>query len=129
MDIEAEMERLSREARAKLDADAPRSAGDDAALDDELARLEQEVQRPRAAPPKSELDVEAEREATKLANSGTFPWEKLFLVVGAVVVLAVVWALVKKLLAMLPVLLVVGFLGWLAWKLLGRRKTSDPDLE
>jgi len=129
MDIEAEMERLSREARAKLEADAPRAAGDDAALDDELARLEQEVKTPPRTEPRSKLDAEAEREAAELANSGTFPWEKLFLVVGAVVVLAVVWALVKKLLAMLPVLLVVGFLGWLAWKFLGRRKTSDPDLE
>ncbi|MEZ6185612.1 MAG: hypothetical protein R3F62_11455 [Planctomycetota bacterium] len=125
MDIEAEMERLSREARAKLDAEAPRAAGDDERIDAELAELEREVgtaARARPAP----ADAAAQEEAERLAEEGSFPWEKVLLVVGAVVVLSVVWAIVQKLLAMLPLILVVGVVGWIAWKLLGKRRAPEP---
>ena len=44
--------------------------------------------------------------------------------VGALFVLSVVWALVKQLIAMLPVVLVVGALCWGGWKLLGRRRSA-----
>lgn len=115
MDIEAEMARLSREARAKLDAE--RDGGPAA-----------EATQAEAAPAASSLDADALAEARRLAERPGATMSMGGKVVTVLVALVVAWVLWSYVLApLLALAILVAIVGAIVWVVIKLMDASDGD--
>lgn len=138
MDLDAELERLSREARAKLDAErgpepaptVPAAKGTDDALDERIAALA------RPARPVDEAVAEPEagqgaRAKGSLRRPGSLPLGAK-LVLGGAALVGVLVILNVVLLPLLKAGLILGLLllaAWVALKFMGVDLGDDEDEE
>jgi uncharacterized membrane protein len=131
VDLDAEMAKLSAEARKKLDAERPEPA-------DEPAETGPAPPRAKARPSEADDDAEARREARKLLDAAKVEEDeasdddksdlslgaKIAIVVGGLIALSVAWRLILE--PLIGVLILVGIVALVVIGI-GKLMGKDPE--